>query len=363
MKLNVTVFAALADQDHEQVVFCQDPPVGLRAIIAVHSTRLGPALGGTRFYPYRSDDEALADALRLSRAMTYKSAAAGLDLGGGKAVIIGDPAELKSEALLRSFARHVDSLGGRFVTGEDVGTSLADMDLMSRETSRVVGLSPEMGGSGDPSPATALGVVHAMRAVAAHVWGDERLSGRKIVVSGLGKVGWALCELLAGEGAEVVVANRTAAVAEKAAAELGVATTPYDGCHRVACDIWAPCALGGVVNAATVPELGCRTIVGSANNQLVEPGCAKALADAGVLYCPDYVANAGGVTNVADELAGYSPDRARLAIARIRRVTAAVLDSAAKDGITTVAAADQLAEARIRSLGAIALAPTRAIRR
>ena len=351
----VGVFDGMVVGGHEQVVFCHDPAAGLRAIVAIHSTVLGPSLGGARFYPYACEADALADVLRLSRAMTYKAAAAGLDLGGGKVVIIGDPGRTKSEALLRALARHVDRLGGRYIVAEDVGTASADLDLMHRETRWAAGLSRELGGSGDPSPATAAGVTHAMAAVLEELTGNGDLAGSHIVVAGLGKVGSALARLVAGAGARVTVANRHAEVADRLAVELRAAMVDYDTAHRVPCDLFAPCALGGVLNDRTVGELGCRAVVGSANNQLAHPRVAGQLAEAGVLYAPDYVVNAGGLTNVADELAGYEPARAQAAVARIRATTAEVLRRAREQGITTVEAADRLAEDRIRSVAAVGL--------
>ena len=343
------VFDRIGEDEHEQVVYCHDRSAGLRAIIAVHSTRLGPGLGGTRFHPYRSEDEALTDVLRLARAMTYKAAAAGLDLGGAKAVVLGDPATDKTEALLRAYGRFVDSLGGRYLTAEDVGTTQADMDLIRRETRYVTGISRELGGSGDPSDATAVGVLWAMRAVAHHLWGSTALDGRHVVVSGVGKVGRRLVELLTGERARVTVADVDAAAVARAVDEHAAGVVAVDDAHRTACDILSPCALGGVLDATTVPELRCAAVVGSANNQLSEPGSAKLLREAGVLYAPDYVVNAGGLINIAEELVpgGYRAERAETAVRRIFDATAAVLALAEADGVTTAEAADQLAERRI----------------
>jgi glutamate dehydrogenase/leucine dehydrogenase len=355
----VSVFDRIADDEFEQVVFCHDRSAGLRAIIAIHSTRLGPALGGTRFYPYATEDDALADVLGLARAMTSKAAAAGLDLGGGKAVIIGDPTKRKSEALLRAYARCVESLGGRYITAEDVGTSQADMDMMRRDTSRVVGVSAYSGGSGNPSPATAWGVLHAMRAASKHLWGSHELMGRRIVVSGAGSVGAALVRLLVADGASVVVTNRTPATAESLAAELSIEVAPHDSAHALDCDIWSPCALGGIVNRTTIPQMGCRAIVGAANNQLTDEGCAAILADANILYVPDYIANAGGLINVADELRGYVRERAFAAIANIESTASTVISMAEADGFSTVVSARRLVERRIREIHALHL-PRRA---
>jgi glutamate dehydrogenase/leucine dehydrogenase len=326
----------------------------LRAIIAIHSTALGPALGGTRFYPYPSGAEALTDVLRLAKGMTYKSALAGLDLGGGKAVIIGDPSTTKTEALLRTYARFIDSLGGRYLTAEDVGTTQADMDMISKETRCVTGTSPLLGGSGDPSEATARGVFWSMRATAAHLDGAVTLSGMHVVVSGVGKVGSGLVRLLCSDGAKVTIAdvdrNATARLASDPSLDLEI--IDVEGAHTTACDILAPCALGAVLNERTIPELRCRAVVGAANNQLETEKDADRLAARGILYVPDFVANAGGVINIADELVGYHRERAMASVERIFTTTGQILQSSARDNTTTVAAAESLAEARIRDVSA-----------
>lgn len=344
------VFERVNGDAYEQVVFCEDRPTGLRAIVAIHSTLLGPALGGTRFYPYDAEDDALEDVLRLAKGMTYKSAAAGLDLGGGKAVILGDPEKVKSEALLRAYARFVDSLGGRYITAEDVGTSQPDMDLIHRETRHVTGVSASLGGSGDPSAATAFGVMHAMHAVARHLWGDGSLAGRHVVITGVGKVGYNLARHLVEERARVSVADVSQAAVQRAVAELAVEAVPVDSSHSVECDIWSPCALGKALNATTIPELRCAAVCGSANNQLADATSSGLLAERGVLYAPDYIVNAGGVINVAEELRGYNRERAYGNIRRIFDTTARVLETADAEGITTAAAADRVAERRIEQL-------------
>ena len=355
----VRFFDRLAVDGFEQVVYCHEPSSGLRAIIAIHSTRLGPALGGTRWYPYDTDEAALEDVLRLARGMTYKAAAAGLDLGGGKAVIIGDPRTDRSEALLRAYGRHVESLGGRYVTAEDVGTSTTDMDIVRRETDHVVGLSTAAGGSGDPSPATARGVLHAMQATAEHLWGTSNLTGRHVVVTGLGKVGGALVQLLAATGAHVTVGDRDVDVMGRVAGSYGVEAVSYQESHAVPCDIWSPCALGGVLDASTIPELRCRAIVGAANNQLADPSCALALAETGTTYLPDFVVNAGGLIHVADEMRGYQHDRAYQSIAGIESTVRAVLTTAETEGITTLDAANRFAERRIDEISSLAIARRR----
>jgi leucine dehydrogenase len=354
----VQIFERVAGDAYEQVVFCHDRAAGLRAIIAIHSTRLGPSLGGTRFYPYRSEDEALEDVLRLARGMTYKSAAAGLDLGGGKAVVLGDPRQDKSEALLRVYARYVDSLGGRYITAEDVGTTQADMDTIRRETRHVTGVSRSLGGSGDPSAATAYGVLHAMKAVARRLWGSGDLSGRHVVVSGVGKVGHALVRHLVEERSKVTVADVSEEAASRAAKDFAVEVVPPANAHAIACDIFSPCAMGGVLNAETIPQLRCAAVVGSANNQLADAVGVELLVAAGVVYAPDYIVNAGGVINIAEELRGYHRERAFGNIRRIFDTTTAVLETAEREGISTVAAADRLAERRIDALSQVQLVRT-----
>ncbi len=349
----MNVFDRIGVDDYEQVVFCQDRASGLRAIVAVHSTRLGPALGGTRFYPYASEDEGLEDVLRLARGMTYKAAVAGLDLGGGKAVVFGNPATDKSEALLRAYGRYVDALGGRYITAEDVGTTQPDMDMVRRETRYVTGVSTELGGSGDPSAATAYGVLWAMKATARRLWGQTSLEGRHVAVAGVGKVGGSLVRHLMEEAAKVTVADVTPSAVERAVDQFDVSVAPVDKIHAVECDIYSPCALGGALNVGTIPELRCAAVVGSANNQLADASSAGMLAEAGVVYAPDFVVNAGGLINIAEELApgGYHQERAYAAVQRIFDTTASVLNQAQAEGISTAEAADRVAERRITQLG------------
>ena len=350
------VFDRIAADGYEQIVFCHDSASGLRAIIAIHSTRLGPGLGGTRFHPYATEDDALVDVLRLAKGMTYKAAAAGLDQGGGKAVILGDPRADKSEALLRAYARFVHSLSGRYITAEDVGTTQADMDLVRRETPYVTGVSEHLGGSGDPSAATAWGVFQAMKAVLRRLDGTTDLAGRHVVVSGVGKVGTCLVRHLVEERATVTVADVDPAALQRVERDFGVDVVPPEKAHAAACDVFSPCAMGAVLNATTIPELRCRAVVGSANNQLADADAdAARLAEVGVLYAPDYVVNAGGIINIAEELShtGYHQARAWERVRRIFDTTDAVLADAERDGITTVAAADRLAERRIAALGGI----------
>lgn len=349
------VFPVLEDGGFEQVLFCSDRGSGLRAIIAIHSTALGPALGGTRMRPYPNEDDALADVLHLAKGMTYKCAAADLDFGGGKAVIIGDPSKDKTEALLRAYGRYVDALGGRFVTAEDVGTTQGDMEVIRRETPHVVGVGVAFGGMGDPSPLTARGVLQSMRAVGSHLWAESSLEGRTVVVSGVGKVGRRLVALLVDAGAVVTVADVDPRAVERLVAEHGVRVVAAEGAHREPCDIFSPCALGGILSDETARELACRAVVGSANNQLSDPSVAKVLQDEGVLYAPDYIVNAGGVISVAYERERYAEDLAHQAVDGLFATTLEVLRITVEEGITTLEAADRIAERRIAALTALPL--------
>ncbi|MET9392032.1 Glu/Leu/Phe/Val dehydrogenase dimerization domain-containing protein [Streptomyces sp. NPDC006624] len=341
---------------HEQVVLCQDRASGLKAVIALHSTALGPALGGTRFYPYASETEAVADALNLARGMSYKNAMAGLDHGGGKAVIIGDPEKIKTEELLLAYGRFVASLGGRYVTACDVGTYVADMDVVARECRWTTGRSPENGGAGDSSVLTAYGVYQGMRASAQHLWGDPTLRGRKVGIAGVGKVGHHLVEHLRAEGAEVVITDvREDAVGRILAAHPEGVTAVADTATLIrveGLDIYAPCALGGALNDDTVPALTAKVVCGAANNQLAHPGVEKDLADRGILYAPDYVVNAGGVIQVADELHGFDFERCRAKASKIYDTTLSIFARAKEDGIPPAAAADRIAEQRMHDAAA-----------
>ncbi|MFG3703174.1 Glu/Leu/Phe/Val dehydrogenase [Micromonospora sp. NPDC047670] len=338
---------------HEQVVFCQDKQSGLKAIIGIYSTALGPALGGTRFYPYESEEAALADVLDLSRGMAYKNALAGLDLGGGKAVIWGDPERIKSESLLRAYGRFVESLAGRYYTACDVGTYVADMDVIARETSYVTGRSVEHGGAGDSSILTAWGVFQGMRAAAEHVWGAPTLAGRRVGVAGLGKVGKYLVGHLLDDGAEVVATDVNPKALEWARTTHPQVALVDDAAALVAADIdvYAPCALGGALNDDTVPALRAKVVAGAANNQLAHSGIEKLLADRGILYAPDYVVNAGGVIQVADEIDGFNFERAKLRATRIYDTTREILRLADAEGVPPAVAADRLAERRMADVG------------
>ena len=348
--------APLSALGQEQVAFCHDKATGLRAIIAIYSTALGPALGGTRFYPFQSEDAALQDVLRLSRAMAYKNALAGLDHGGGKAVIIGNPATDKNEALLRAYGRFVESLGGRYVTAADVGTYVSDMDVVGKETRFATGRSVANGGAGDSSVLTAYGVFQGMRASAAQVWGSPSLAGKTVGILGVGKVGSHLTALLLEDGAHVVVTDVLGSAVEALRARHREIEVAEDGAAlvRSGLDIFSPCALGGALDDATVESLSAKVVCGAANNQLVSQGpggTAQALMARGITYAPDFLVNAGGVIQVSDELQGFDFARARQRTAGIFDTTASVLRVAADKGISPAVAAEHLAEARMAQVG------------
>ena len=353
------VFDAPDAAGHERILFARDGESGLKAIIAVHSTVLGPALGGTRFYPYECEEDALADALRLSRAMTQKNAAAGLDHGGGKGVIIGDPRTIKSERLLRAYGRAIESLGGAYVTAEDVGTTIADMEVIGRETRHVTGTARDIGGSGDPSPTTALGLVAAMRGLARSHWPAAGLTGRHVAIQGVGKVGGAFARMLSAAGARLTIADVNAEAVQSLAGEIGADVVDPRSIHAVECDVFAPCALGGALNRDTIPELRCSAVLGSANNQLASDDLAGELAARGILYVPDFIVNAGGVINLAEEIGReYQPERANRRVEAIEETVARLLARARQSGNTPLDEAVALAGSRIRETGASA-APAR----
>lgn len=349
------VFDAIGDRGHEEVVHGFDPESGLQTIIAIHSTALGPALGGTRFYPYGSESEALEDVLRLSNGMTLKAAAAGLDLGGGKAVIIGDHRKDKSERLWRAYGRVVDSLQGRYITAEDVGTDALDMELIRRETPWVVGVPVEEGGSGDPSPATARGLMAAMRAVGRFMWGDEDLSGKHVAVLGVGKVGSDLVRRLVDSGCELTIADVYPPAIDAIKDEFDVAVVGPEEIYDVECDIFSPCSLGGVFTDETIPRLRTKAIVGSANNQLATDEDAALLDGRDILYAPDFVVNAGGLINVNEELRGYTKEKAAAHIDRIYDNTLRVLEASRERGTTPNVTAVDLAMERVHDIGNLRL--------
>ncbi|MBM7693236.1 leucine dehydrogenase [Peribacillus deserti] len=344
------IFKYLETYDYEQVVFCQDKRSGLKAIIAIHDTTLGPALGGTRMWTYESEEAAIEDALRLARGMTYKNAAAGLNLGGGKTVIIGDPKKDKNEAMFRAFGRYIQGLNGRYITAEDVGTTVADMDLIHEETDYVTGISPAFGSSGNPSPVTAYGVYRGMKAAAKAAFGDDSLEGKVIAVQGVGNVAYNLCRHLHEEGAKLIVTDINKEAVKMAVDEFGAKAVDPQDIYGVECDIYAPCALGAVINDATIPQLKARVIAGAANNQLKETKHGDLIHEMGIVYAPDYVINAGGVINVADELYGYNRERAMKKVELIYNNIEKVIEIAKRDGIPTYRAADLMAEERIESV-------------
>ena len=341
------LLGTMANRGHEQVVMYSDPEAGLKGIIAIHDTTLGPSCGGTRMWPYATEADALADALNLSEAMTYKSAAAGLNLGGGKGVIIGDPRTDKTEALLRAWGRFVDTLGGRYLTTTDVGTTGVDLETVRQETEHVVGLDVTLGGSGDTSVMTGLGVYMGMRACVADVWGFDSLRGRTVAMQGFGKVATHTAERLLEDDARVI-ATDVSETARARAQRMGVSVVAPDDIFDVDCDIFAPCALGGVINARTIDRLRCRIIAGGANNQLGTPADGEELHRRGIIYAPDFLINAGGIINVAAEIGQpYNAERSRQQTERIYEQMSTVLTTSRKKEIATARAAALLAEARL----------------
>ena len=344
------LFDYMGEYGYEQLVMCSDPASGLKAIIAIHDTTLGPACGGTRIWPYATEEEALQDALRLGRAMTYKAATAGLSLGGGKGVIIADSNTQKTEALLRAYGRFVDTLGGRYLTTTDVGSTGRDLETVSQETEYVVGLPLPLGGSGDTSIMTGLGVYMGMKACAKATWGDDALRGKRVAMQGFGKVAYHTAQRLLDEEAELVVTDVYDGALDKAR-ELGVAVVAPEDIYDVPCDIFSPCALGGVLNQDTIPRLSCRIVAGGANNQLLTDADGEDLHRRGILYAPDYVVNAGGIINVSAEVGmAYSPEVAREKTERIYEIMERVIHTSQREEIPTFQAADRLAEDRLAAV-------------
>ncbi len=341
------LFDRLASMGHEEVLVASDPACGYRGIIAVHSTALGPALGGTRFWQYESDEAAITDALRLSRGMTYKNAVAGLDLGGGKSVILGDNRTENREDIFRAHGRFVESLGGRYITAEDVGTGTADMDFVHMETEHVAGLKDR---SGDPSPVTAHGVFRAVQASARQRWGSDDLTGKVVAIQGCGNVGRYLAGELHEAGAKLIVSDIDPERAQRVATATGAQVVEGDDIYSVKADIFAPCALGGIINDETLPRFKFEVIAGGANNQLLEPRHGDQLEEVGMLYAPDYVANAGGVINVFGEVAGWDAEHALKKADEIYDTILSVFEIAKCDGIPSYEAADRLAERRLQSV-------------
>jgi leucine dehydrogenase len=344
------MFKYMETYDYEQLVLCQDKESGLKAIICIHDTTLGPALGGTRMWTYESEEAAIEDALRLAKGMTYKNAAAGLNLGGGKTVIIGDPRKDKNEAMFRAFGRYIQGLNGRYITAEDVGTTVADMDLIHEETDFVTGISPAFGSSGNPSPVTAYGVFRGMKAAAKEAFGSDSLEGKVVAVQGVGNVAFTLCRYLHEEGAQLIVTDINKEAVARAVEEFGARAVDPNDIYSVDCDIYAPCALGATINDDTIPQLKAKVVAGAANNQLKEARHGDILHEMGIVYAPDYVINAGGVINVADELYGYNRERAMKKVETIYGNIERVINISKRDGIPTYVAADRLAEERISTM-------------
>lgn len=340
----------MENDDYEQLLLCQDRSAGLKAVIAIHDTTLGPALGGTRMWPYGSEDAAIEDALRLAKGMTYKNAASGLNLGGGKAVIFGDANKDKSEEMFRSFGRYIQRLNGRFITAEDVGTTVEDMEMIRQETAYVTGISAASGASGDPSPVTAYGVYQGMKAAAQAVFGSSALEGKTVAVQGAGHVAYYLCKHLHEEGARLVVTDINKQALERITDDFGATAVAPDDIYSVDCDIFAPCALGAIINDQTILQLKAKIIAGSANNQLQNESHGDQLQERNIAYVPDYVINAGGVINISDELNGYNHERAIKKVEGIYDNVFHVFKIAERDQVTTQEAANKLAEERIERI-------------
>ncbi|GJQ64464.1 MAG: leucine dehydrogenase [Melioribacteraceae bacterium] len=347
-------FELLEQFGHEQVIYCSNKESGLKAIIAIHDTTLGPAIGGTRMWSYSSYDAALKDVLRLSRGMTYKASVAGLNLGGGNAVIIKDKDTVKSEQLFRTFGKFVDGLAGRYITAEDVGTTVRDMEYVRMETEYVTGISKALGGSGDPSPVTAYGVYIGMKACAQARWGSDSLRGRKIAIQGAGQLARYLCEHLYNEGAEIYITDIDEEKVKRVLETVKAFVVKPEEIYEQEVDIFSPCALGGIINDDTIPELKCEIIAGGANNQLeAEATHGKQLLEKGILYAPDYVINAGGLINVANEIEGYRQDRAMKQAESIYDIVKRIIAISEKENIPTYFASNRMAEERLASIGGI----------
>jgi len=346
----IDLFPLLAEHEHEQVSFYYDPSTGYRGIIAIHSTVLGPALGGTRFWSYPSDTDALIDSLRLARGMTYKAAVAGLNLGGGKSVIIGDNRTTRREALFRAHGRHVESLKGRYITAEDVGTSTSDMEYIKAETNHVTGL---IGKSGDPSPVTAYGVYRGIKACAKYRYGADGLGGKRVALQGCGSVGYHLAQLLHAEGAVITCTDIDTQRVKRVVEETRATAVGTDDIYDVRADIFAPCALGAVINDDTVNRLPIEIVAGAANNQLAEDRHGDLLEQREITYAPDYVINGGGLINVNAELHGWAPERARSKAGEIYDTILRLFEIAREEGIPSYRAADRLAEQRIAAIAKV----------
>jgi leucine dehydrogenase len=346
----VKIFDLLEQYDYEQLIFCQDRNTGLKAIIGIHDTTLGPALGGTRLWNYESEEAAITDVLRLARGMTYKNAAAGLNLGGGKTVIIGDPDKIKSEELFRVFGRYVEGLAGRYITAEDMNVNTQDLAYVNDETDYVVGLE---GKSGNPSPVTAFGVFRGILAAVNEVYGSDDLTGKVVAVQGLGSVGYHVCKHLHEAGAKLYVTDIRKESIARVVNELGATAVDPDEIYKIECDVFTPCAMGAVINDFTVPQLKCRIVAGSANNQLAEPRHGDMLTEKGILYIPDFVINSGGVINVYEEIKGYDKERALNRASTIYDSVKRIIEISKRDNIPTYQAADRMAEERMAKMAKV----------
>lgn len=344
------IFDYLEKYDCEQLVFCRDENTGLKAIISINDTTLGPALGGTRLWNYESEEDAIIDVLRLAQGMTYKNAAAGLNLGGGKAVIIGDAEDIKSEELFRVFGRYVEGLNGRYITSEDMNTTTQDMAYVNDETDHVVGLE---GKSGDPSPVTAFGVFKGIQAAANEVYGSDDLNGKVVAVQGLGAVGYELCQYLHEAGAKLYVTDIRKEIIERAVEELDAIAVAPDEIYGVNCDVFAPCAMGAIINDFTVEKLKCKIVAGSANNQLAEEEHGAILMEKEILYVPDFVINSGGVMNVYEEMKGYDKERAMARASTIYDSVKQIIEISKSENIPTNKAAERMAKERIEKIAKI----------
>ncbi|HZK10056.1 MAG TPA: Glu/Leu/Phe/Val dehydrogenase [Clostridia bacterium] len=344
------IFDLLQEHDYEQLVFCQDKQTGLKAIICIHDTTLGPGLGGTRIWDYETEDEAIVDVIRLARGMTLKNSAANLNLGGGKAVILGDPEKIKSEALFRTFGRYIEGLSGRYITAEDMNSTTQDMAWVNDETDYVVGLE---GKSGDPSPVTGFGVFRGIQAACNEVYGSDDLKGKVVAIQGAGAVGYTLCEHLHEAGAKIIVTDIRKESIDRIVNDFGASPVEPDEIYGVDCDIFAPCAMGAIINDFTVDKLKCKIVAGSANNQLAEDKHGKMLEDKGILYVPDFVINGGGVINVFEELKGYNEKRALARASAIYDTCKTIFAIAKDEGITTHEAAERTAINRIESMAKV----------
>ena len=348
---SIKILEEMSSFEHEQVVFCQDKETGLKAIIAIHDTTLGPALGGTRMWNYKCEEDAINDVLRLSRGMTFKAAISGLNLGGGKAVIVGDSKLHKSEKLMRRFGQFVDSLAGKYITAEDVGMNTKDMEYVRMETKHVTGIPQSMGGSGDPSPVTAYGVYMGMKASAKFLWDNDNLKDRKIVVQGVGHVGEYLVKYLSDEGADIFISDINKEKLEEVKNKYGTTIIENDSILDFEMDIYAPCALGGILNTETINKLKCKIICGGANNQLEdEERDSLHLRDRGIILAPDFLVNSGGLINVYSEIKGYSTEKALNKTKEIYNTTLDILKKSSDEGITSYSAAMNIAQQRINNI-------------